>query len=58
MRMAFMLGGTMTAKVGKFPVQMRNDECEQKYKRCLIKETWDTKLKKHFVPVYGESQII
>lgn len=56
--MAFMLGRTMTAKVGKFPVQVRNDECEQKYKRCLIRETRDTKLEKHFVPGYGESQII
>ena len=31
---------------------------EWKYKRCLIKETWEMNLERYFVPEYGESQIL
>lgn len=55
--MAFMLGGTMIARVGKFPVQMRNDECGQKYKRCLMNETWETKLEKHFALLWAKKRL-
>lgn len=37
---------------------MRDGKYEWKYKRCLIKETWEMNLERYFVPEYGESQIL
>lgn len=53
-----MLEGIVTAKVGKLLVWMKNAECGQKYKKCLIKEIWEIELKNYFVPDCGESQIL
>lgn len=39
----------MVAKAEKFTIQMRNGECGNKYKRYLMKETWEIKLEQYFV---------